>query len=279
MIRILPYTSSSFAPLSGDAAEFFAAGKTIRELILDRFPPDFSGEVVIRGDFVPSQDLADILAGDRPVRVLAPDGESVLAHNGGNSPVELFPDTDSVWLCFPWDLLRLNEILLAHLTEKIEGTVREGVTIDGTLRLGRGSILLPGVYIEGNVIIGEHCKIGPNCYIRGYTAIGDHCHIGQAVEIKNSLIGEHTAIGHLSYAGDSIIGKRVNFGAGTIISNFRHDGQNHRFKVDGKLISTGRRKFGAVIGDGVHTGIHTAIYPGRSLISGASTLPGEVVKR
>ena len=61
--------------------------------------------------------------------------------------------------------------------------------------------------------------------------------------------------------------------------NFRHDGQNHRTLVDGVLVDTGRRKFGSIIGDGVHTGIHTSIYPGRKLWPGTSTRPGEIVQR
>jgi hypothetical protein len=39
------------------------------------------------------------------------------------------------------------------------------------------------------------------------------------------------------------------------------------------------RKFGTIIGDDVHTGINTSIYPGRKLWPGTSTLPGEVVQR
>jgi NDP-sugar pyrophosphorylase family protein len=48
--------------------------------------------------------------------------------------------------------------------------------------------------------------------------------------------------------------------------------------VNGQLTVTGRRKFGVVIGDGVHTGINTSFYPGRKLWPGRTTLPGEVVK-
>ena len=146
------------------------------------------------------------------------------------------------------------------------------------IRLGEGSRILPGVFIEGNAVIGKNCKIGPNCYIRGNTVIGDNCHIGQAVEIKNSVIGFKTAVGHLSYVGDSVLGDRVNFGAGTIIGNLRHDGKNHRSLVDGVLVDTGRRKFGAIVGNDVHAGVHTAIYPGRKLAPGASTRPGDIVQ-
>ena len=46
----------------------------------------------------------------------------------------------------------------------------------------------------------------------------------------------------------------------------------------GKLIDSGRRKLGTIIGDNVHVGINTTIYPGRTLDTGTSTLPGEIVK-
>jgi acetyltransferase-like isoleucine patch superfamily enzyme len=164
-----------------------------------------------------------------------------------------------------WELLTANEEHLSHLAQStIHGDIHPSAVVEGNVELGTGSRILPGVYIEGNVIIGDHCKIGPNCYIRGATSIGDHC---------------HTSIGHLSYVGDSVIGRKVNFGAGTITSNFRHDGKNHRTMVDGCLVDTGRRKFGAIIGDHVHTGIHTAIYPGRKIAANATTRPGEIVQQ
>jgi bifunctional UDP-N-acetylglucosamine pyrophosphorylase/glucosamine-1-phosphate N-acetyltransferase len=188
--------------------------------------------------------------------------------------------TTSFMIVHPWDFLRANELRVGALTEaKIEGEIHPNAVVEGIIHLGPGSRILPGVYIEGNVVIGANCKIGPNCYLRGSTSIGDKCHVGNAVEIKNSILLSGTAVGHLSYVGDSVIGEKVNFGAGTITSNFRHDGQNHRSLVDGVLVDTGRRKFGSIIGDGVHTGIHTSIYPGRKLWPGTSTRPGEIVQR
>ena len=89
-------------------------------------------------------------------------------------------------------------------------------------------------------------------------------------------IGDGTFIPHLSYAGDSIIGSDVNFGAGTVCSNFRHDGGEHRMVAGGKLEFTGRNKLGAVIGDHVRLGANTVVLPGRVLPPGAWTRPGEV---
>lgn len=189
-------------------------------------------------------------------------------------------DAGSFHILYPWDLLRVHEILMGELREsKILGEVSDRAVVEGRLVLGEGSRILPGVFIEGNVIIGRNCKIGPNCHIRGNTAIGDGCHVGQAVEIKNSILMDRVGMGHLSYCGDSIVGEGTNFGAGTITANFRHDGKPHRSMVGGELVDTGRLKFGAIIGDDVHTGIHTSIYPGRKIWPHQSTRPGEAVRQ
>lgn len=190
--------------------------------------------------------------------------------------------TEGIVIRYPWQFLNLQERLLRDIVESeihADAQLHERATIDGILILGKGSTILPGVYIEGVAVIGQDCKVGPNAYLRGMTSIGDGCHIGQAVEIKNSIIYGQTAMGHLSYCGDSVVGAGVNFGAGTIVSNFRHDGKNHRSMIGDRLVDTGRRKFGAIIGDGVHTGIHTGIYPGRKLWPETTTRPGDTVQR
>lgn len=190
------------------------------------------------------------------------------------------PAVRSFLIRYPWDLLRANEQFVGALTDtRIEGDVHPSAIVEGVIQVAHGARILPGVYIEGNVVIGAHCKVGPNCYIRGNTSIGEGCHVGQAVEIKNSVLLDKTSVGHLSYIGDSILGSKVNFGAGTIVSNLRHDGKNHHSMVEGVLVDTGRRKFGAIVGDGVHTGIHTSIYCGRKLWPGTSTRPGEIVQK
>ena len=184
------------------------------------------------------------------------------------------------WLpiTYPWHLLDINKRLLAQIKFKNDGKIEPGVTIHGAVQVGKGTIIKSGAYIEGPVMIGENCTIGPNCYIRGETALGDNVKIGNAVEVKNTIVGNKTSIGHLSYVGDSIIGEHVNFGAGTIAANLRHDGNTIQSHVGKALVDSGRRKLGTIIGDGVHTGVHSSIYPGRKLWPNTTTAPGEVVK-
>jgi len=224
------------------------------------------------------EDMKAFLANGAATLITA--DQAPLAWAGDEPDIQnAFTSAKSFLIRYPWDILRANEQHVSSLLENsIEGEVHPAAVIEGIIHLGHGSSILPGVFIEGNVIIGANCKIGPNCYLRGNTSIGDGCHIGQSVEIKNCLILSKTNVGRLSYVGDSVLGERVNFGAGTTVSNLRHDGKNHHSMVGGVLVDTGRRKFGAIIGDGVHTGINTSIYPGRKLWPGTYTLPGEIVK-
>ncbi|RCV64788.1 bifunctional UDP-N-acetylglucosamine pyrophosphorylase / Glucosamine-1-phosphate N-acetyltransferase [Methanophagales archaeon] len=171
-------------------------------------------------------------------------------------------------LSYPWNLLTANEFMIGNLSPVNRGEVEENVIIDGDVSIGEGTVIKSGTYIEGPVFIGDNCVIGPNSYIRANTAIGDNCHIGNAVEVKNSVIMDGTKIPHLSYLGDSVIGSRCNLGAGTKIANLRfNDAQ-----IIAKGMDTGRRKLGAIMGDGVKTGINACIDAGT--IIGNNTLIG-----
>jgi UDP-N-acetylglucosamine diphosphorylase/glucosamine-1-phosphate N-acetyltransferase len=179
----------------------------------------------------------------------------------------------------PWDLLKANQKILTLSSSRKEGTVEKGAVIKGNCIIESGAIVKSGAYIEGPVFIGQNAVVGPNCYIRPYTSLGKNVKIGNAVEIKNCIIMDNTHIGHLSYVGDSIIGRDCNFGAGTITANLRHDNQAVRSSVKGKRVSSGRRKFGAIIGDNVKTGIGTSIAPGIVIHQGSRTGIGVIVER
>jgi len=218
------------------------------------------GEIHLAGNAWVHPDDAARLQAAGPNASLADTDGRLLAWSGpAPEGARVVASLRSFAVVYPWDLLRLQEEVMKDGAEpRIEGDLSPAAHVMGVLVLGERSKVLPGVYIEGHVIIGKDCKVGPNCYLRGSTMIGDGCHVGQAVEIKNSILGRKTNVGHLSYLGDSILGDAVNFGAGTITSNLRHDGAHHRTLVGGRLVDTGRRKFGAIVGDGVHTGIHTS---------------------
>jgi bifunctional UDP-N-acetylglucosamine pyrophosphorylase/glucosamine-1-phosphate N-acetyltransferase len=169
----------------------------------------------------------------------------------------------------PWELLAANEWLLESLTTRL----------DGPVVVEAGATIKAGVTIEGPAYIDSGSTVGPNAYVRGATYLGPNTKVGHAVEIKNSLLLADATVGHLSYVGDSILGQRVNFGAGTKVANLRHDGEAISVTVKGERVSTGRRKLGVVVGDEAKTGINTSLNAGVVLGNGAITEPGEVLKR
>ena len=179
----------------------------------------------------------------------------------------------------PWFLLDANEILLSHCKGEVRGEIEENVYIKGNVIIKKGAIIRSGTYIEGPVFIDEGADIGPNCYIRKNTYLGKKTRIGNGCEVKNSIIEDETHAAHLSYIGDSIIGPKCNLGAGTIIANLRLDKKTIPVVIKDKKEDSERRKLGAIIGEGVETGISVLVMPGIKIGSnswiGAGTMVTE----
>ncbi|MEO7793427.1 MAG: UDP-N-acetylglucosamine diphosphorylase [Thermoanaerobaculia bacterium] len=174
----------------------------------------------------------------------------------------------------PWSLLEdpLEELLAALPSAAIHGRVHPGAHLIGDrIVVGKGARIAPGAVLEGPIWIGEDVDVRVGAYLRGGCWIGDGCVVGANVEMKRGILfpGAHSA--HLNYVGDSILGRDVNLGAGVILSNFRHDGSPIEIPTanDAPRLATGRRKLGAVLGDGVAVGCNSVLNPGT--IVGART--------
>lgn len=179
----------------------------------------------------------------------------------------------------PWELLAANEWLLESLSTQLDGEVSDGADLNGPVVVETGATVKSGVCIEGPVYIASGATVGPNAYVRGATYLGPDSKVGHAVEVKNSILMADATVGHLSYVGDSVIGQRVNFGAGTTVANLRHDGEPIRLTVKGERVSTGRRKLGVIVGDDAKTAINTSLNAGVVLGNGMTTEPGAVLTR
>tara|TARA_A100001011_G_scaffold334510_1_gene362904 strand:- start:850 stop:1470 length:621 start_codon:yes stop_codon:yes gene_type:complete len=73
---------------------------------------------------------------------------------------------------------------------------------------------LEGVQIENNVNVGPYARLRPGTVLKSGSKVGNF------VEVKKSIIGRNSKVNHLSYVGDSLLGKKVNIGAGTITCNY-----------------------------------------------------------
>ena len=178
----------------------------------------------------------------------------------------------------PWHLLDANSILAENIRPSRGGAkIESGVTIDGKLKVGKGTRIRSGSYISGTVIIGENCDIGPNCYIRGTTTIGNGCKIGNAVEVKNSIVMHGTNIPHHNYVGDSILGENCNLGSGTKVANLKLDESNIDVVIKDSVFNTNRRKLGVIMGNDVKTGINSMINVGTVIGEYSEIGPGAFV--
>ncbi len=174
----------------------------------------------------------------------------------------------------PWDLLVAQERLMADWRPEHRGEIEPNVVLKGAVVVSKGALVKSGAYIEGPVFIGPDSRVGPHCYIRGATHIGASCHIGASTEVKNSIFFAHSNAPHLNYVGDSVLGSQVNLGAGTVVANLRLDEREIFANVGGVRVPTGLRKLGAVLGDGVKTGINASIDVGTFVGPGAFIGPG-----
>jgi UDP-N-acetylglucosamine diphosphorylase / glucose-1-phosphate thymidylyltransferase / UDP-N-acetylgalactosamine diphosphorylase / glucosamine-1-phosphate N-acetyltransferase / galactosamine-1-phosphate N-acetyltransferase len=179
----------------------------------------------------------------------------------------------------PWALLgdALDEVLASLPSSDIQTGLSPDVHLAGDrIVIGQGTRIHPSVVIEGPVFIGRDVEIRPGAYIRGGCWIGDRCIVGASTELKRAILLPHARAPHLNYVGDSILGAGVNLGAGTILSNFRHDSGAIRIPAlpDGTRLDTGRRKLGAILGDGVLTGCNCVLHPGAIVGRGTQIYPG-----
>ncbi len=161
-----------------------------------------------------------------------------------------------------------NELLSSFKEPRIEGEVGKNVHIEGVVIVEKGAKVLDGTHIIGPAYIGENSRIGPNAYIRPYTIIGKNCQVGSR-EIKASILMNNVEVNHHGYIGDSILGHKAHFGAGASVANLR---------FDGKEILPGRRKLGAIVGDGVQVGVNATLTPGTFVGANSWIYPGIGVK-
>ncbi len=157
--------------------------------------------------------------------------------------------------------------------------IQAGVTFtDRHVEIGRGVVIESSAYINGPTVIMDGTEVRQGAYVRGDCFFGRSCVVGHTTEVKHSIFLDGAKAGHFAYIGDSILGNGVNLGAGTKLANLRLDGRNIVLNIDGKRFDTGRRKIGAILGDGVQTGCNSVTNPGTLLGQGSLVAPNSSVR-
>lgn len=160
---------------------------------------------------------------------------------------------------YPWEALDgIKELILAlgpTLGEEYE-ELGAGVWVHQTAQIAHSA------FLGAPCIIGPHTEVRHCAFIRGSALVGANCVVGNSVELKNAILFDNVQTPHYNYVGDSILGYRSHMGAGSITSNVKSDKTLVAVKNEGESIETGRKKFGAVLGDFVEVGCNSVLNPG-----------------
>jgi bifunctional UDP-N-acetylglucosamine pyrophosphorylase/glucosamine-1-phosphate N-acetyltransferase len=171
------------------------------------------------------------------------------------------------------DVERIVQLRLAGTLMRAGTTIADPARFDvrGSLECGRDVVIDIGCVFEGRVVLGDGARVGPHCVLRDCevgagsevrafsivdgatiganawvgpyarirpgTTLADEVHVGNFVEVKASTLGRGSKANHLAYVGDTSIGERVNFGAGSITANY--DGVNKNRTTIGDDASIG----------------------------------------
>lgn len=136
----------------------------------------------------------------------------------------------------------------------------------------------PSAYIAGPCIIDENAEVRHCAFIRGNALIGKNCVVGNSTELKNVVLFNNVQVPHYNYVGDSILGYKAHMGAGSITSNVKSDKTLVVVKNSGEMLPTGRKKFGAILGDNVEVGCNSVLNPGTVVGRGSSIYPVSCVR-
>ena len=138
--------------------------------------------------------------------------------------------------------------------------------------------VFPSAYLGGPCIIGPDTEVRHCAFIRGSALVGEHCVVGNSVELKNVILFDGVQTPHYNYVGDSILGYRSHMGAGSITSNVKSDKTPVTVRSGEERLETGRKKFGAILGDYVEVGCNSVLNPGAILGRNASVYPTSSVR-
>lgn len=180
-----------------------------------------------------------------------------------------------------------------HMKNGVTMILPETIIIEDEVEIGSDTVIYPNVILKSGTKIGKNCSIGsgtqitkseisdgvdilnsvllecsvgegthvgPFAYLRPNTHVGKGVRVGDFVELKNSNIDDGTKISHLTYVGDSDVGKRVNFGCGTVTVNY-----------------DGKKKYRTKIGDDCFIGCNTNLVAPVTVENGGYTAAGSTI--
>lgn len=177
---------------------------------------------------------------------------------------------------YPWEVLDDIKPFILKLGETLSPEEfdhpSEGVWI------AKDAKVFPSAYIGAPCIIDHEAEVRHCAFIRGSAIVGKKAVVGNSVELKNVVLFDNVQTPHYNYVGDSVLGFKTHMGAGSITSNVKSDKTLVTVKTPEGNIETGRKKFGAILGDRVEVGCNSVLNPGTVVCRDSNIYPTSSVR-
>lgn len=172
---------------------------------------------------------------------------------------------------YPWEVLSLIGDFIKEYGALLDPAFYES---DGNgVYVAKNAKIAPSAHVDGPCIIGEGAEIRHGAFIRGNAIVGAEAVVGNSTELKNCILSDAVQVPHYNYVGDSILGYKAHLGAGAVTSNVKSDKSPVHVKGEDFDVDTGRKKVGAMVGDGAEIGCGAVLCPGTVIGRGSTIYP------
>jgi NDP-sugar pyrophosphorylase family protein len=161
---------------------------------------------------------------------------------------------------YPWQILDAITDFIDTLGKTLDPLVFE--QHGENVWIARDAVIAPTAFIGEHVIIDSGAEIRHCAFIRGSAIIGKNAVVGNSTELKNCVLFDNVQVPHYNYVGDSVLGYKAHLGAGAVTSNVKSDKSPVTVRYGSESMQTGRKKFGAMLGDHAEIGCNSVLCPG-----------------
>ena len=172
---------------------------------------------------------------------------------------------------YPWEALDGIKDLILQLGPTLDPAEYEERSPQTWVH--KTASVAPTAFLGAPCIIGPETEVRHCAFIRGSALVGAGCVVGNSVELKNVILFDGVQTPHYNYVGDSILGFKSHMGAGSITSNVKSDKSLVAVRNGEERLETGRKKFGAILGDHVEVGCNSVLNPGTVVGRGSRVYP------
>lgn len=172
---------------------------------------------------------------------------------------------------YPWEVLPNIGAFIQELGAILPES--EYKKVGKNIWIHRSAKIAPTIAMGGPMIICAKAEVRQAAFLRGRVIIGEGAVIGNSCEIKNSIIFDGAQVPHFNYVGDTIMGYKAHLGAGAVTSNVKSDKSLVKVHAEDGDVTTGFKKFGAILGDFVEVGCNSVMNPGTVIGRNSNVYP------